>query len=186
MNLNLDAFTYITGIASVLGLLLQFKDSFAEHREARKNIVVGLLGVFAGSLFTGLKAEKVVLDTPITLFVAMVGICGLLLAIVMIVGIFTTDRQTRNELFIFPVIGFPLLFLALAISNIKAPSDYEQRQVSLEELLALSELNESHANYDRALFYLGQAKLRLDAGSERQTSIDRRIHAVEAKQVGPK
>ena len=46
MNLDLDVFTYITGIAGLLGLVLQLKDAFPEHRETRKTIVLLVLGIF--------------------------------------------------------------------------------------------------------------------------------------------
>ncbi|ABL00105.1 hypothetical protein Ppro_2499 [Pelobacter propionicus DSM 2379] len=49
MNLpTADYFTYITGIASILGFFLQLTDAFPKHREIRKSIFYISIAVISG------------------------------------------------------------------------------------------------------------------------------------------
>ena len=89
MNLDFDAFTYITGIAGLLGLMLQLKDSFPEYREVRKTIVLLVIGVFVGSIISSLKGVKVDFATSIGSFEILVAVFVAVLAVVAIAGAFT-------------------------------------------------------------------------------------------------
>ena len=76
----MDKFTIITGIAGLLGVLLQFKDAFPEHRETRKAIVLLLLGVFVGSMVATLLNSQFSVTVPLSpfgLLIAVVGVGGL-------------------------------------------------------------------------------------------------------------
>jgi hypothetical protein len=185
MGLNLDIFTYITGIASLVGLFLQFKDSFAEHRETRKVIVVGSIGVFLGTLISSLRETKIEFSTAITPLIVLLIICALILFVVSLVAVFTKDHNIRMVLGPFPTLGFPVLFAILGISNMSTPDNPERelQKVTIEELIALSTLNESHANYDRAIRYLKDAARRLDNADKRKGLINSKIQDVEAKQI---
>lgn len=38
--MNLGLFTYITGVAALLGLIIQFTDIFPKHRESKKKCAI--------------------------------------------------------------------------------------------------------------------------------------------------
>jgi hypothetical protein len=190
MNLDLDSFTYITGIAGLLGLMLQLKDSFPLHREIRKTTVLLVLGVFLGSLITSLKGVRVDLNASIRPFEILVAIFVAVLGIVAIAGAFTKESNRRTELFAFSGIGTLALFMLLLFGGIGSLEEDRagraRRQVNVEELLELSTLHASRASYERAILFLEEAKSRLPRTDERQKILDERIKGLKGKQVDAK
>ena len=190
MNLSFDAFTYITGVASLLGLVLQFKDSFPDHRDTRKTIVVLVIGVFAGSTIASLKGVRVEFGGTIATTQIVMGIFISVLAIVAVAAAFTKDNQRRMEMFAFTGIGTFALFILMFGTGLgsleESRAEREKQQISLEELLTLSDLSASRANFERALFLLEEAKKRLPSRDERLKALEQRAIDVKAKQVGGK
>lgn len=187
MNLNLDAFTYITGIAGLLGLVLQLKDSFPTHREARKTIVTLVIGIFVGSLITSLKGIKVEFGDTVAPSQVLIAVFVAVLAVVAIIAAFTKEAQRRGELFAFTGLGTAALFILLLFTGMGSISDEraerEQRQVSLEELLSLSEMAAAKANFERALQLVGEAKRRLPPRDERLKILEDRERSLKARQI---
>lgn len=190
MNLSFDAFTYITGIASLLGLVLQFKDSFPDHRDTRKTIVVLIIGVFVGSTIASLKGVRVEFGGTITTTQIVMGIFISVLAIVAVAAAFTKDSQRRMEMFTFTGIGTLALFLLMFGTGLgsleESRAEREKQQISLEELLTLSDLSASRVNFERALLLLEEAKKRLPARDERLKVLEQRAIDIKSKQVGGK
>lgn len=183
MNFDFDAFTYITGTASLLGLLLQFKDIFPEHRDLRKSIVLLVIGVFVGSAVASLKGVKVEFGASVDPFEVLVGVFATVLAVVAITGSFTQDSTRRAALFSFSGVGTVALFILLVFGKI---GSLDQNKINVQELLELSTLYESHGNYDRALFFLVEAKSRIPVKDERRKILDERIRDLRGKQIGAK
>lgn len=190
MNLDFDAFTYITGIAGLLGLMLQLKDSFPEHREVRKTIVLLVLGIFIGSVFTSLKGVKVDFEGSISPFEVLVAVFVAVLGVVAIAGAFTREANRRSELFAFSGLGTLALFVLLMFGGLGSlegsRAERDRKQVNIEELLELSALNSSHGSYERALLFLEEARSRLQQKDERRKALDDRIQDIKRKQVGVK
>ncbi len=186
--MNIDSFTYITGVATLLGLGLQLKDSFPGHREARKTVVLLVIGVFVGSLIASLKGMKVEFGTTVTPIQVLIAIFVAVLASVAIIGAFTKEQQRRAELFVFTGFGTFALFILLLFSGIGALNEsramLEKQQITLEELLSLSAAAESSANYERALLLLSDAKARLPSNDERLKALEGREREIKRKQVG--
>ena len=183
MNVNFDAFTYITGIAGLLGLVLQFKDSFPEHRDLRKNVVLLVIGVFVGSVIASFKGVKVDFGGSITAYQGLVGVVLALLVFVSVVAAFTKDGPRRGELFAFAGFGTGFLLLLL-IGGAAASSKSADERASLEELLYLVNYEVEHRNYDRALMFLGDAKSRLATTDDRRKDLDNREEQIKKMQVG--
>jgi hypothetical protein len=184
MNLNFDAFTYITGVASLLGLFLQLKDSFPAHREARKTIVLLVVGVFVGSVVASLRGIRVEFGASLKLADVVAGIFVSVLAIVAIAATFTKDSKHRSELLTFAGYGFVSMFFLLLLLQVGA-SDRERRQqqVNLDELLVLSDFAVSRSNFERALALLEEAKKRLHPEDRRMKLLEQREADLKAKQV---
>jgi len=190
MNLDFDTFTYITGIAGLLGLMLQLKDSFPEHREARKAIVLLVVGIFVGSVIASLKGVKVEFGASISPFEILVAVFVAVLAVVAIAGAFTREATRRSELFAFSGFGTLALFVLLFIGGLGSLEENRaergRKQVNIEELLELSTLHASRRSYERSLQFLEEAKSRLSQNDERRKALDDRIQEIKRKQVGAK
>lgn len=62
--MKLGLFTYLTGIATLLGLFLQVKDVFPKHRETRKAVLLVVCGVFLGTFIGALQGTHIVAQVP--------------------------------------------------------------------------------------------------------------------------
>lgn len=188
MNLDFDAFTYITGIAGLLGLALQLKDSFPEHREMRRTVVLLVIGVFIGSVVTSLKGAKVEFGASISPFQILVAVFVAVLSTVAIAGAFTREPTRRAELFAFSGIGTSALFLLLlfgGLGSLEADrAERDRKQVTVEELIELSSLNALKGSYERAILFLDNARSRLPQKDERRIVLEERIREMKRKQVG--
>ena len=184
MNVNLDAFTYITGIAGLLGLVLQFKDSFPEHRDLRKNVVLLVIGVFVGSLVTTFKGVKIDIGPSITGYQGLIGVVVAVLVFVSVVAAFTKDGTRRAELFTFTAAGTGVLLLLL-LGGAAASSKSTDERTSLEELIYLSNYEVEHRSYERALMFLDEAKTRLAENDDRRKDLDNRESQIKKMQVSP-
>jgi hypothetical protein len=184
MNLDFDAFTYITGLAGLLGLLLQLKDIFPEHREIRKTVVLLIIGIFVGSVITSVKGIKVDFGSTVRPFEILVALFVAVLAIVAITGAFTRDDIRRYQLFQFSGAGTFALFVLLFFGSVgETQVERERRHLNIEELLELSGIQQSHGNYDRALYFLQEAKGRIPATDERRKILDDRMREIRKKQI---
>jgi len=190
MGLDLDAFTYITGIAGLLGLVLQLKDTFPQHRETRKTVVLLVLGVFLGSLVSSLRSVKVDLSTTVTPFSVLVGVFVAVLAVIVVAAVLSSEHSKREQLFMVTGLGtfalMILLFFGTLVSGLDSQSDRETRRLTIDELLEMSSQHLGRKNFDRSIFFLEQARQRVPKTDSRYKSIQTRIDDVKAKQVGSK
>ena len=188
MNIDFDAFTYITGIAGLLGRMLQLKDSFPEHREARKTLVLIVIGIFIGSVITSLKGVEVEFGASISPFEVLVSVFVAVLAVVAIAGAFTKETVRRSELFAFSGFGTLALFVLLMLGGVGSleenRAERDRKQVNIEELLELSALQASRGSFERTLLLLEEAKSRLPQKDGRRKALDERAQELKRKQVG--
>lgn len=190
MNLDLDAFTYITGLIAVLGFVLQLVDVFPEHRETRKTIVLLVIGLFVGSLVSALRGVKVDIgatlsSTDIIKFVIMS-----LVVVLAVTGGFTHEPQRRMELFLAALIGTGVVVLLLFGTGIMSSQDSraerERQQISLDELLMLAETSVSKENYERGLMFFLEAKGRIPHEDKRRKILEQREAEVQDMQMRSK
>src|SRR3990172_7714181 len=152
----MDKFTIITGIAGLLGLLLQFKDAFPEHRETRKAIVLLLLGVFVGSMVATLLNSQFSVTVPLSPFGLLIAGFGGVLAVLSIAAILSSDLNKRSQLLGASGVGliaflFVLLFGAMFTSvETDSPTTRALRKMTLDEFLEMSAIHAGRGNYDRA------------------------------------
>lgn len=188
MNLNVDSFNYITGIATLIGLLFQFKDVFPEHRETRKTVVVLVTGIFVGTLISTARGIKVEMGGSIqtSQVVVFAVVCVLVLACIVV--LFTNDQARRND--IYPLIAggvivvLVIMFGQAIASAQNSNTERELNQVSLEEIMQLANAASLHGNYQRALLWLDSAKSRVASDTEQLQSIEKREQDIRKKQLG--
>ena len=185
MNLDLDPFTYITGVAGLLGLLIQFKDGFAEHREIRRTIVLLIVGIFVGSLLSAIKGIKIDLGASISPINALIAFTALVVGFVAVAATFTGDAERRGELFGFTALGGLLVLVLVAGAGIASSTGGRPsaEQLSLEELMNLADNADSRGNFERAIFMLERARQTMPLKDERREVLSRREKAIKEKQV---
>jgi hypothetical protein len=166
-----------------LGLVLQFKDSFPEHRDLRKNVVLLVIGVFVGSVITSFKGVKADFGGSITPYQSLIGVVLAVLVFVCVVAVFTKDNGRRGDLFVFSAFGTGVLLLLL-IGGAMAASKSADERASLEELLYLVNYEVEHRSYERALMFLEEAKSRLETTDDRRKDLDNREEQIKKMQVG--
>lgn len=190
MNLDLDAVAYISLVATLLGLVLQFKDVFPEHREARKAILLVVFGIFLGSIVSALRGVKVdfgpTLNSSDIVKVAFTS----LVVILAVIGAFTSESQRRMELLLAALICSGVVVLLLAgTAMVSSQDDLDKRhrqRISLDELLMLADASISKENYDRGLMFLQEAKGRISSVDERRKYLEQRETEVRAMQMRSK
>ena len=185
----MDAFTYITGIATLLALVLQLKDSFPTHRETRAFIVVLILGMFLGSVSASIRGVSVDLGA-MTPGYALIALFAGITALIAIVAAFAAEQIRRNELFLFAGLGVIATLFTMALVGIsgldEARARLERDQLTLDELLSLSEAAAGKANYERAIQLLESATRRLASSDPRFKALKERENVLRNKQVTSK
>lgn len=190
MNLDLGAFTYITGLVALLGFALQLTDVFPEHRETRKTIVLLVIGVFVGSLVSALRGVKVDIGAALSSTDVIKYALLFLIGVIAVVAVFAHDRERRMELFLFAGAGTGALLLILFVTGLgsieESKAERERQQITLEELLSLATASISKENYDRALMFLHDAKTRISHDDERRKILEQREAEVRDMQLRSK
>jgi hypothetical protein len=79
-----------------------------------------------------------------------------------------------------------LLFFGALISGADSPNEREARRLTIDELLEMSSQHVGRQNFDRSIYFLEQARLRVPKTDPRYKSIQSRIDEIKAKQVNQK
>ena len=182
--MDIGLFTYITGIATLLGFVLQFRDVFPEHRELRKKVVLVIMGVFVGTLLGALQRVNVTVAAPLTWFPVLVGALLLMLFIILLGALFAQEKERRKELYI----AFGWLLVAVLIVLLVGwlatrESLKETKSLSTDELLILVDSNVSKGNYDAAIRWLECIRDRVSRLDQRFESATERIDELKRKQL---
>ena len=187
--MDLSNFTIVTGLASLLGFVIQLADLFPRHQDLRTITVTLVCGVFLGSLFSAFDASNISFSFTITPYVLLVGSIVMALLIVLLTAVFSYDRSKRGEMY--GVLSFGALFLFFMLIAGSIPSiDHEGDRIrneksglSISELLKLSDISLDSGNYDRALMHLETVKRRLEETDSRHAKIIARIKEVKELQL---
>jgi hypothetical protein len=176
----------ISGIAGILGLLLQLTDSFPKHREVRQAAVLLILGFFAGSLAAAATGARIQIEGGIApshlLIAALLTISSLLL----IAALFTENEGRRSELYGASAVAAGIMcavFFLVASAWALSGSGYQA--ITLDEYLALSALSESRGDYDRAIQMTERADSRLEFDDPRKEQLKQRSERLKSLQVTP-
>ena len=184
--MNIGIFTYITGIATLLGLFIQLKDAFPQHRETRKNLIFLTFGVFLGTLAGSLQKINITLATPINGIYLLTGAIIAVVFIILISAVFTNDNEKRMQLFRVSGAGTVLLFIILFGHFLLSPAVTSRSfdKISNDELLTLSEINEEKGNFERSIYCLEQVKNDLSSNDPRYKILKKKISDLKKLQIG--
>lgn len=181
-------FTYVTvtGAASIIGLFLQIRDVFPQHREVRMRWLVFALGTFVGSAIGSIQGFQVTLDLPdnpvalaalVLLFGAMtfLAYCG-------IGWLLSSNPATRIRFL--SMLG-PTFLISLLLLGINAlgqiPSD--ARSITFDEKMELAARAEARKDHDRAVSWIERAQQTVVPDDPRQKLLLQKLDRIYEAQT---
>ena len=185
-NMNLGLFTYIAGIATILGLLIQIKDVFPQHRETRKNVLFIILGLFIGTLIGSLQKINVTFAVPMSGSQLLIGAIIIVVFVVLISAVFTDNNEKRMQLFGVSGAGAGLLFVILfGLFALQSPAATSRSvdKITNDELLLLADTNKEKGNFERSIYFLEEIKEDLNSADPRYEILARKISGVKKLQI---
>jgi len=186
----MNMFIYVTGIASLLGVVLQLKDAFPKHRDLRKNLLLVIFGTFIGTLLGGIKIVQVSLSAPSNQqeVIILVIVVGLLFVIIgLVAGSIFKKSDTRqkslaegagNAAALFFICLIPIL-LFLSFSRTSVPDE----MLGMDEAKLLVDAHEHNRNYDRVIVLLDSMKSKMRLDDPRLEAINNRLESLKKKQL---
>ena len=185
--MGINYFAYITGIASLLGFILQIFDVFPKHAEFRKSAFLFIFGVFIGSFIKALDASQIKVDFSLSGYSVLVGVFILVIVGFLIAAAYMSDSSRRKELFGVSGIGFFVLMIILFAGTLMNRSctspEIEKSRLTINELILLVDSAEQRKDFDRAIMHLETIKNQLEANDQRNKSIDERIASDKTLQI---
>ena len=185
-HMNIGLFTYISGIATILGLFIQIKDVFPQHREKRKDVIFIILGLFIGTLIGSLQRINVTFSVPMSGLYLLVGAIIIVVFMVLISAVFTDDNEKRMQLFGVSGAGAGLLFIILFGHSLLQASAVTSRSVDKitnDELLLLADTNKEKGNFERSIYFLEEIKEDLNSADPRYEILDGKISGLKKLQI---
>ncbi|MGF1718173.1 hypothetical protein L4D08_25255 [Photobacterium chitinilyticum] len=186
---DINYFSYITGIASLLGFVAQAMDWFPRHKDLRKFVTALVLGIFVGSLSSVFHNSSVVFNFAISGFSMLLLSLGGIILLLLAIAIYTPDSRKRGELYgISGIIGFIFamtLFLG-SLSSVGGEAGAirnEKSRLTISELVFLSEVAAEKSDFDRALMHLELIRERLDSNDSRLAELDLKIEDLKRQQI---
>jgi len=183
--MDFGTFSLITGVATLLGFMLQVRDIFPEHRESRKNLLILISGIFIGTVLGGLQNITVQYNVPLTGHTLLVGFISIVLGVLVIVGALSTESTKRDDLFSITGVGvFVLMLILMFGGSTGSTGERSNRILTADELMMLVDINTEKGNIDRSIFLLQQIKAKLKNDDPRNAVLNNKIILLKNKQVG--
>jgi hypothetical protein len=180
-------FTYIAGIASLLGFALQLFNVFPKYSGFRKSIFLLILGIFLGTLINTFNTSHVTFDVKISGFSILITVFALTIIGLLVAGAMMQNPRRREELFTICSFGFMgflcVLFMGSLFSGNVKTATMEKEQLTISEFIELADYAEKRGDFDRAIMHLESLKNRLEANDLRQKKIKERIEQAKRRQI---
>ncbi|MGO2354987.1 MAG: hypothetical protein ACTH58_09640 [Marinomonas foliarum] len=174
----MDYFTYITGIATLIGFVLQIFDALPTYRSHRQKAFYLLLGLFLGSLVTAFDGSKIIFSFEITGLALLVSMIGTII----FWSLYVAMKSHREEFFAVSGVGTFVLIVVLAFGTISPPSN-ERARLTISELSQLSEISLTQGNYERAIKHQEAVLSKLKKNDVRYTAVKEKIEKIKLFQV---
>ena len=175
----MDYFTYITGIATLIGFALQIFDALPSYRTYRQKLFYLLLGLFIGNLVTAFDGAKISFSFEVSGHVLLVA----LISTVITWCLYVAKNTHRDEFFVASGFGAMILLIVLAVGNIPR-SDDDFAKLTISELLQLSESSLQENDFDRAIKHQEMALIKVSSKDVRYPVIESNIEKIKKMQVG--
>jgi len=185
----MTAFTIITGIATLLGFILQIKGLFPQYRPYYTAATFILFGLTIGVGVTSITGMSIHLPASISsrnmLGILLFGGTGLLIFLCFAAAAMLGDPQRRTEVSRIgsAVSGFLLFLLLFFVNTFFPPTQQEREQVfTYDEQVTCAVTAASHQNFDRALVILDHAVADLGLGDSRREIVDKLKSQIRSQQ----
>lgn len=186
--MDLDYFSYVTGLASLFGFIAQIMDWFPRHKELRKNIFLVLIGIFTGSLSSVFNTSSITFDFTVSGFSLLLISIGALIFILLVVAISSADSNKRGELYgvsgVAAFVFVMVLFFGslVTIDNESTKMNNEKSKLTVGELILISDEAIKKKDFDRALMHLETIKHHIRTDDPRYKKIESKINEVKGMQ----
>jgi len=186
--MDLNYFSYITGLASLLGFLAQILGWFPNHKEMRRSVLLVILGVFFGSLSSAFNASSIELNISVSGFTLLLIALGSVIIGFLVAAAFSSKSDKRDEFYgVAGVTGIAFMFILLfgGLLNVENSSTKirdEKSRISISEFKLLSEDALKRKDHERALMHLNSVKARLNSRDSIYKKVEERIEYIKLQQ----
>lgn len=180
----MDAFTLVTGLASLLGFAMQIFDVFPTHAKGRQAIWMLLLGAFLGGLLATTNWQGMELTLVWDGFTLSMTALAALVVFFALAAAFTSDTRRRRGFYI--VGGIAALAFTIATSvgalvgTVTESRMLKQNVVNEQELGWLIERANDRGDRERELHHIETLLDRLDKDNEQRSALERREDELRA------
>ncbi|MCG8096881.1 MAG: hypothetical protein JAZ17_25200 [Candidatus Thiodiazotropha endolucinida] len=188
--MDLTYFAYISGVASLLGFMLQVFDVFPTHADIRKSLFLLALGIFIGTIFNAMDASEIEVTFKASGYVILVSVLLLITIIALIAGAMMEDKERRGELFAVSGVSSFIFMLVLifgyifsSISSSVDSENVEKSRLTTNELLLLADSAMAQGDYEREIMHLETLKNRFYIEDIRRKKLEERIGQAKDKQI---
>lgn len=170
----MDAFTLITGLASLLGFAVQIFDIFPTHAKGRQAIWMLLLGAFLGGILATTNWQGMELSLVWDGFTLSMTALAALVVFFALAAAFTADTRRRRGFYI--VGGIAALAFTIATSvgalvgTVTDSKLLKQNVVNEQELVWLIERASERGDPEHALHHVESLLDRLDKDNEQRAT----------------
>lgn len=168
-------FTIVTGLASLVGFILQIKDIFPKYRRYYSAATFILFGVTIGFGLNSLTGTTIHLPASLSprniIGILLFGGSGLLIFFCFAAAAMLGNQERRSELSRIgsAVSGFLIFLLMFFTNTFFPPTQQEREQVfTYDEQVGCAVSAASNQNFDRALIILDHAIVDLGSGDPRR------------------
>lgn len=182
-----DPFTLVTGIASLLGFVLQVFDVFPRFSKLRHSAFLLFLGVFLGGLIRTIDPSGIKLTLELGGFAVLVAFFGGGILLLLIIAAFTSDYRKRGEFLGASGVGFFAFILFLMFGGVMSGAAenpaIEKQRLTVSELQDLTEKALRVEDSERAVMHLRTIEGRLQKDAGRRKIVQERIRTIEIEAV---
>lgn len=177
----MEYFTYITGIATLIGFGMQLFDFLPSFRTYRQSAFLVFLGMFIGSLFKTIDGSKVQLSFEVTAFTLLVCAIGA----VIVWSLYVAKQERREEFFVAAGLAAFVLLMILIFGGLSGlKTEEEKDRLTLTELIILSDYAEQKGDFEKAIKHREAVLKKLANDDVRVESIQAKIKQLKQRQVG--
>lgn len=167
----MDAFTVITGLASLFGFALQAFDVFPRHERGRQALWMLAIGAFLGGLLSTLDIRSVTVDFELTGYTISMTVLAALVLFFAVMAAFTENHTRRRGFYIvggLAALAFTITTSVTAlVGTVTSSQLVRQDVVNEQELQWLIQRARDRDDAARQLHHLDALINRLDNDDER-------------------
>ncbi|EMB48627.1 Uncharacterised protein [Vibrio mimicus] len=177
----MEYFTYITGVATLIGFGMQLFDFLPSFRAYRQSAFLVFLGMFIGSLFNTIDGSQVQLSFEISALSLLVCAIGA----VIVWCLYVAKKERREEFFGVAGLATFVLFMILMFGGLSGlKTEEEKDRLTLTEFIVLSDYAEQKGDFEKAIKHREAVLNKLAKDDVRIESIKGQIKQLKQRQIG--